>query len=353
MPLDLFEQQENQIAKIVKQNYNITFSRQPKTGIYAKRIMSCILAQIKEDEALASYYRFHVSDVINPRDKGSEKPYGQIKKAMNELIKMSWAIEDKKKQIYKPYTLVATNNDDWGYENGYITVVINHKLEKHFIEMSHYTTYERKYLMHFKEWYSLRLWELLSAFDDDGIWKPKIETFALYMDCKGKYLKGNKGDKNREINASKLISATTDTAKKAFEGTPLAFTVKGTIDKHDKSKSSGRKKITHIEFRMHKRLKQIKLDRKDIALTDEYKNLLNELHSEWKVTQKQLKKYASVIGFKAASKLKYDWRVKQLSQHRITNLETYCTTAWNSVGREKSQSSMNNVEGFFKEKNQN
>lgn len=335
IPLDLFEQPQQEISKIVKQNWNLTFARQKKVSIYTKRIMSTVLAQIKHNKGLDDYYRFRVSDIIKPTDKlGSRNPYSYIKEAMDEMMDMKWKIENKEKKKYIPRHLINSADANWGYDNGIITVVLNPLLKDLFLELSHYATLELKWIMTFESWYSARLFELLSAFDDNGYWIVSLEEFKELMDSTDKY-KSNSG--------SKVIKKLTSAAKKELANTPMAFDVEGLEDTFTRGKR-GRKKIVALKFTLTKWKPKTSI----ADFEENYQEVLNDLNKKYKIKEKALVKYAKVIGIKEAKILRREFQLKQVSNDRITNLENYCTSAWVKIGAAKSQTNMEKTKGFLK-----
>ena len=61
--------EDKEIKSVVKQHWNITFSRQGKISIIGKRLMALVLAQIQDnDMALKKYYQIRISDVVSAGD---------------------------------------------------------------------------------------------------------------------------------------------------------------------------------------------------------------------------------------------------------------------------------------------
>ena len=166
---------EKEAKSYVKQHWNVTFARQRKVSIYAKRIMANVLAMIKEDDSdLRPYYQMHISDVVPSTDSDF---YAKIKKAFDELTDLKWLIEDIETKYFSFRHLLNTSDANCSYKDGIISIVLNPLLKPYFITLAHYSIYELKYYMHFTSWYSLRMFELLSAFKDTGIWWVSIEEF--------------------------------------------------------------------------------------------------------------------------------------------------------------------------------
>mgnify|MGYP001161416474 CR=1 FL=1 len=335
IPLDLFEQPQQEISKIVKQNWNLTFARQKKVSIYTKRIMSTVLAQIKHSKGIEPYYRFRVSDVIKPTDNlKSKSPYSYVKEAMDEMMGMIWKIEDVDKKKYVPRAMIDSADDAWGYDDGTITVVLNRQLKDVFLELSHYATFELQWMMVFESWYSTRLYELLSAFDDNGYWIVSLDEFKALMDCADKY---------KTDSATKIIDKLTSVPKKELAKSPMSFEVEGLEDTFTRGKK-GRKKIVALKFTLTKWKPKTKI----IDFEEDYQSVLNDLVDIWKIKEKAILKYAQRIGKDEAIQIRRSFQMKEQSQDKISNKEHYCTSVWVKVGSELSQTNMEQTKGFFK-----
>ena len=98
---------------------------------------------------------------------------------------MNWEIEDLKTKYFSFRHLLDTTktiaNDGFecAYKDGMITIVLNPALKPYFIELAHYSIYELKHYMHFTSWYSLRMFELLSAFKDTRFFLQICEKFTF------------------------------------------------------------------------------------------------------------------------------------------------------------------------------
>jgi plasmid replication initiation protein len=93
--------------------------------------------------------------------------------------------------------------------------------------------------MHFSSWYSLRMFELLSAFKDTGIWWVSIDEFRALMNCEKKY-----------PNQHDMLKKTLTEPLQELESTDLAFTYAQILETY--SHARGRKPIITLEFRLKK-----------------------------------------------------------------------------------------------------
>jgi len=60
---------------IVKQHWNVTFARQGKMSVTAKRIMARVLDQIRDDDFhLREYYQLAIADIRGRTRPGTENP---------------------------------------------------------------------------------------------------------------------------------------------------------------------------------------------------------------------------------------------------------------------------------------
>lgn len=303
----------------IKQHWNITFARQRKISVYAKRIMANVLAMVKEDDTdLRPYYQMHISDVVPSSDADF---HAKVKKAFDELTDLKWLIEDIESKYFAFRHLLDTTktiaNDgfDCSYKDGTITIVLNPALKPYFIELAHYSMYELKHYMHFSSWYSLRMFELLSAYKDTGIWWVAIDEFRKLMDCETKY-----------PETKDLLKYTLSEPLQELETTDVAFSYEPTLDVNHKGR--GRKPVIALEFRL-KKVQVKNIPESWYEFSDEHKNALLRLRS-WQVTEANITRYAKVIGMERINKLLYEW---QLKGNEIQDKTKYCNAVFVRVGK--------------------
>lgn len=315
LPFDLTGKE---ISPYVRQHWNITFSRQKKVSVMSKRIMARVISEIKRnDSEFRSAYRFHVTEVCN-KNQDVSSVYKEVKKSFDELTDIKWLIEDLDKEKFAYRHLLNTSDINCGYEKGFLTISLNPILKPYFIALSHYTTYELKWYMTFKSWYSTRLYELLSAYKDKGVWRVDIQKYRSLMDCEKKYR-----------DDSMLIKATTKEAMIELSNTDCAFTFE--IIKNKSPHSTGRKSIVGVEFK----LKTIVL--KEIPEVwykqEKYAILLKKLTNKYSVSEANITKYAPVIGAEKIWEITKGWENKELSDNRINDKVNYCNAVFVRVGK--------------------
>jgi plasmid replication initiation protein len=311
----------------VKQHWNVTFARQKKISVCAKRIMVMVLAQIRDNDfQFKKYYQIHISNVVSV-DQDMKSAYKEVKKAFEELLHQYWMFEDLKTSKFIPRHILDTtkieakDGFECGYVNGNITVVINPALESYFLQLSHYTTYEIKHYMSFKSWYSMRMFELLAAYKDSGLWVIPIDEFRKLMDCEKKYAD----------NTVKMLEKVLPEPLQELEGTKYAFTYKPLFDEFKKGK--GRKPIVALQFNL-KKVELQNIPQEWLEFSDDHKKVLLALKG-FKVTEKNIVKYAKAIGIGGANKLLKEWQGKEKSDRKIDNKEKYCNAVWVRVGKAK------------------
>lgn len=307
-----------QVKEYAKQHWNITFARQKKVSIYAKRIMALVLGQIRDsDEDFLPFYRFHVNEVSNTGEDNTAI-YRNVKNAFNELTDLKWLIEDLDKKKFAYRHLLNTSDARCGYSEGYITVVLNPLLKEFFIAMSHYSTYELKHYMGFKSWYSMRLFELLSAFRDTGSWTVSIPKYRELMDCVDKYPK-----------TPDLLKYTLQEPLEELEETDFAFEYVELFDQNHLGR--GRKPVVALEFTLKKiTLKEI--PDSWMNYSEEHKTTINLLRNTYFVDDKVIIKYIKAIGIKRVKeliKLWYDMK----RDNKMTNVKAYCNKVFQAEGK--------------------
>nr|WP_298935066.1 replication initiation protein [uncultured Dyadobacter sp.] len=304
---------EKEVKKYAKQHWNVTFARQRKVSVYAKRIMANVLAMIKEDDReLRPYYQMHISDVAPTTDSDF---HAKVKKAFDELTDLKWLIEDISTKYFAFRHLLNTSDANCSYKDGTISIVLNPLLKPYFIELAHYSIYELKHYMHFSSWYSLRMFELLSAFKDTGIWWVSIDEFRKLMDCEKKY-----------PLSKDLLKYTLAEPLQELESTEFAFTYDPVYDMY--AHSRGRKPVIALEFRLKKATPK-NVPEEWFEFSDAHKNVLLRLRS-WQVTDANIVRYAKVIGMERANKLLYEWQIKG---KEIQDKAKYCNAVWVRVGK--------------------
>lgn len=316
LPFDL---KGKEVKPYVAQHFNITFARQKNVGVVAKKIMTNVMAQIKrDDKELRPFYQLHITDLVDNGDSSSI--YEQTKKAFNELTDLKWLIEDLGNKRFAYRHLLNTSDAKCGYNNGTITVVLNPLLKDYFIEMSHYTTYDLKWSMSFSSWYSMRLFELLSAFKDTGYWYVSIDEYRKLMDCESKY-----------PEPKDLINKTTAKAIVELEKTNMAFTLEPVLDKTHRGR--GRKPIIAIEFKLKKPQVKIKQVPEDWYKNPDHAKIIQRLKVRYKVSEVNIVKYGNAIGTSEIKELLNIWDNKEASAKPIANKEAYCNKIFVAKGK--------------------
>lgn len=313
LPLDL---EVSKIKPYVQQSFNVTFARQKKVSVLAKRMITTVLASIsREGNKMKSYYRFHASDVaynyVNEKELRKA-----VKQAFNELVEMSWYFEDPKdKDRFTFRHLVNTTIEEFGYHRGWITIGLNPILEPYFVELSkNYTTYQLKHFMHFKSWYSMRLFEILSHYKTTGWWVVSLEEYRELMDCKKKYKKP--GD---------LLKKTLAEPLKELAKTKLAFEVENIYPERKKGQK-GKLNIQALKFTLkNTSTKEIPSSWYDHP---EHRKMIEELQNKWSIETHHIKNYANVLKPSGIKELMRTWKEKETSNKRIDNRKLYCNASF-------------------------
>ena len=231
----------------------------------------------------------HISDVISD-DMVLKGAYTEVRKAFSQLTDLKWLIEDLENNKFAYRQLLDTTHAECGYNNGTITIALNPLLKDYFIALSHYTSFELKAYNNFNAWYSMRLYEILSAFKDKGYWMVEINEFRKFMDCENKYVG----------NDSVMIFRTTTKALEELKGTDCEFTVKILREKNPMKK--GQPAIIGLGFTLKNRI--LKTIPERWYEDPEHADVFNRL-KKYKVTEYNIIKYAGLIGFKECKELAF------------------------------------------------
>ncbi|MBC3789190.1 replication initiation protein [Spirosoma utsteinense] len=329
---------EPQHKDIIKQHWNVTFARQGRMSVAAKRIMARVIDQVRDDEfKLRPYYQFRIVDIITDAGITKETAYKEVQGALRELTAATWEFESLDgSEWYIRHLLDTTNYQrPVGYKDGIITVLLNPALEPYFLQIAHYTKYQLSNYMSLKSWYSMRFFEILSAFRDTGVWCPTVEQYRQLMDCwhekdkKGKVKKGKDGTPKMKYPLTKdLIKYTIAEPLEELAGTNLAFSYEPVYETDRLTR--GRKKITGFRFM---------LQRKQDGKIPEYwlqhavvSKVVANLRA-WKVTDKNIALYLEDVGTESANKLVYDWQLKENTDDRINDRVKYCNAVFVRMGK--------------------
>ena len=300
------------LKEYVQQSWNITFSHQEKVSIYAKKIMARVLSEIKRDDTkLKDLYVFNVKEIQDPNSL--QIKYVDIKKAFRELTRLTWLIEDIKSEKFAYRNLLNTSHAECGYDNGVISIALNPLLTPHFIAISHYTKYNLNWYMTFSSWYSMRLYEILSAYRDTGVWTVDIDKYRELVDCKKKYK-----------NINDLIKKTTTEPLEELDKTELAFTVEKVFEDR-KPGQRGRTMVRALKFTLkNKEEKKISQSFFD-SLSDAGKKLVKTLTRVWHIEERHILKYGATIGVTGLKKMIQEFERKDNgNRNRIDNRKAYC-----------------------------
>jgi hypothetical protein len=330
LPLTLVYEPEHR--NLVKQHWNVTFARQAKISVVAKRIMARVLDQIRDDDfKLREYYQLPVAEISDSAGVSRENIYREVEAALRELATTSWEFKDVEEEKWHIRHLLDTTKEQTvGYQNGIITVLLNPQLTPYFIQIAHYTTYRVDSYMKLRSWYSMRFYEILAAFRDTGFWEVGLDEYRQLLDCsyqtdkRGRILKNKQGEPRLKYpNVNDLISYTTTEPLSELAETELAFRVQL---RHETGRTGrGRPKIVGLRFEL---LEPLPLVIPPAWHTHPVTGPIIEKLRGWKVSDKNIAKYATVLQRQGIAKLIREWELKEVSSRRIDSREKYCNTAF-------------------------
>jgi plasmid replication initiation protein len=304
---------KEEIKAFAKQHWNITFARQKRISVYAKRIMANVLSMIQEDDDDLKAYQMKVTDIIFDADS-ENSIYTRIKEASEDLIKQSWLFERIDKKSFERHNVVVSLR----YENGNLEIHLNPFLRDYFLELSHYTTYEIKWYMSLSSWYSMRLFEILSAFKDTGIWIVSIEEYRKLMDCEKKY-----------PDLHDLLKYTLTEPLEELEKTDVAFSYSPILDANHRGR--GRKPIVALEFKL-KKVTPKKIPDGWYQFSDDHKRALESLLN-YGISEAHITKYAPHIGMEGVKEILKVFYKAQTNKE-IKDKKAYYNKIWLNKGEE-------------------
>jgi len=344
LPLEIIKDDLNpEYAEIVKQNWKVTFSRQHMTSILAKRVMGLIASQIREDGEVKEYYQITADKVINETGLNNLEVYKRMKGVVYELAHIVYFIESDDKETVIPRHLLDTSRfeNPAGYYNGMLTVAFNPQLKGIVNHLAHYNEYELNAYVNFSSWYSMRLYELLSAYRDKNTIEWNIEKYREWMGCgveldrEGKPRTNKKTGKPKYIkypSHAHAIERTTREPLKEFKGTELEFKVKPLTAE---ACGRGRPAIEKVQFEfVWKNKSNYQKIVAWIEQSDDFRKTYERL-KKYNVSDTIVVKYSRIIGKKKLNELLHEWDLRQHpnSKDKILNTEKYCNKVLADIGK--------------------
>lgn len=352
LPLDIVQSNmSTKYMKIVKQSWQITFSKQYMTSVFTKRVMGLIAAQIQNEKDIKEFYQISADKIIKEVQMAREEVYRKMKEVMYELSTVIFYLEDKKNGKIIPRHLLDTTRfeNPTSYYNGKLTIAFNPQLANIITELSNFSTYELYRYTNFKSWYSMRLYEILYAFIDIQEVVFNIENYRDWMGCGAKI---NPKTGNPMINSktgkiiyekysshSDAIKYTTLEPLKEFKNLNVEFKVEPVYALEGK----GRRPIEKIKFSFTKERTNIKeLIQQWIGTSDNFARFYTGM-KKYKISDKNIVLYSRVIGKKRTGELLVEWDKKQASKNPIKNIKIYCNKVFKSEGEKCFKELMENV----------
>lgn len=317
----------------VKQNWQITFSKQHFSSVFTKRVMGLIAAQIEDnDEEMPDFFQISANKIIRDVSLDKSSVYKKMKEVMKELVNVVYYIRDEEAEEIIPRHLIDTTRykQPTRYSNGVLTLAFNPQLKKVMKELSHFSNYELNRYLSFSSWYSMRLYEILSAYRDFQEKYFPIDDFRDMMGCGlVKVTKTGKKIYEKYPSHSDAIKKTTAEPLKDFKGTWLEFEV---ISIYAEGIGRGRRPICGVKLVFKEKRVNIKATiKKWVNESENFAKLYKRLIS-YEVSDRNIYKYAHYIGEKYLGKELVKWDQKMQSKNPIVNKQKYCNKSLRDMG---------------------
>lgn len=331
--------------QVVKQHWNVTFARQKKMTPMAKRIMALVIDQIRDDDyELRPCYQFRISDLASKSDLSEQTLYNYVEAALRELSRVTWEFQNPRNkdsqnprdyEWYVRNLLDTTKDDRVGYKDGVVTVLLNPQLSPYFIQIAHYSKFQVESYMHLRSWYSMRFFEILSAFRDKGEWIVSIEDYRQLMDCwqqKDIYNRVKKDKDGTPVmkypSTKDLIAYTITEPMDELKDTSLAFNYEPIYEQGGGRR--GRPKIISLCFKLlHPQTDELPSEWQEHPKTAS----AIEGMRQFKVSDRNLRLYAKDIGSTRILQLLREWQIKETSDKRIDDRAKYCNAVFVREGK--------------------
>jgi plasmid replication initiation protein len=323
----------------VKQHWSVTFARQKKISVYGKRIMARVIDQIREDDyKLRDFYQLHISAILEGTDIDTETAYAKIKGALYELADVKWEFESiDHKEWYFQHLLDTTKEQRVGYKDGIITILLNPQLAPYLVKAAHYSRFPLYDYLNLKSWYSMRLFEMLAAWQDKGCWEVAVDDYRQYMDCwhgvdkRGQLLKDKSGKPVMRYPTTKLLVENTIRGPlKELTGTDFEFTFTPVYETVRLTR--GRKQIVLFRFELKKNQPSPVVP--DAWLQNQaIGNIIQRLR-DWQVMDGNIARYAPILQREGILTLLQAWDSKNRSRQPIVDKIGYCNAAFIKAGKQ-------------------
>jgi plasmid replication initiation protein len=156
-----------------------------------KQIIYVMLSLVKQSEREAGVlnYKIKIKDLESMTNKHITN-YTEIREATKKLLGRIYEIPDKDKVSGKKVIIQTALISFAKYVDGTgeIELGINREIRPYLLEMAKgYTKYSLECALCLKSIYSQRLYEILSRYQDLGVWKIKVEDLKYMLKIEDKY----------------------------------------------------------------------------------------------------------------------------------------------------------------------
>ena len=330
--LQLSLQYEPVLSGKVKQSSLVTLARQRKVSVDAKRILGRVFEQIVEDALqLREVYQFRFASLLVESGLEPDQAYHKAVPALRELATTAWEFMQPETRKYLALPLLS----GVGYLDGIVSISLNPRLATYFLNIAgQYSQYKLDLYLGLSSWYAMRLYEILSTYQDTGWWEIDIETYRLLMDCGPELDKRGKPKLKQGQPIMKmpdtfdLIKNTVLHAQKELAATPFAFDYSPL---YAPRAGRGRPKIVGLRFELHQRVLTVIPDE---WLRDRTMAPVIGYLREFKVHDKNIATYLRALTVPGALHLVREWRQKEVGPRKIDDRVRYCNAAFVRAGKQ-------------------
>lgn len=178
--------EKSQHYNFVRQHWKVTFARQAKMSVYARRILARVLDQIHFDDLLLrESYQVDITSLADESGITRDNAYREIERTRCELIAATWEFQGlEHDQKWRRYALLDSSKEKPAdYQGGILTVILNPQLAPYFLKPKPHSLYSLGGYLKLHSWYSMRLYEILFAFRDKGHWYVNLDDYRQLLDC--------------------------------------------------------------------------------------------------------------------------------------------------------------------------
>lgn len=218
---------------IVKHNYLV--QARYKLSLNEQKIILYALSKINKEEDKFNILKFEIKEFTNLIGT-TEKRYEEIRKIVRSLRNKEIKIDTKDNELITGWL----SSIEIKKNSGIIELEFSEKLIPYLLQLKEqFTKYQLKNILHLKNKYSIRMYELCKQYESIGKREFKIKELKEMLGCEGKYKDFRNFKKfvldivTKEINEYTDIDIDYNKITEGRKTTGIKFSIKDKVDEED------------------------------------------------------------------------------------------------------------------------